>query len=297
MKKTFVKGIAMVMALAMLTACGGSDTSSTPNSSSSTGAVDAEITVVSREESSGTRGAFDEIMGIKVKNGDTETNQLFEEAVTVTSTDAVSAKVEVDPYAIGYTSLGSVNDSIKAVAVDGVAATADNIKNGSYSIARPFVLATTAEASPLAQDFLSFMTSKQGQALVADKGYIAENDAAEEYAASGLTGKITLSGSTSVEKVMEKAKEDYLALNPGVEIEITYSGSGAGIKDVTSGKVDIGMSSRALTAEEQNTLTGTVFARDGIAVIVNRDNAVSDLTAAQITSIFKGEIRNWSEVN
>ena len=256
-----------------------------------------EITVISREASSGTRGAFDELMKILVKTDAGTEDRLFPEAVMVSSTDEVSAKVEVDAYAIGYTSLGSVTEKVKAVAVDGVEATVDNVKAGTYKIARPFVLALpkTSE-NALAKDFLAFVTSKQGQEIISGNGYITVADEAAEYAAAGLSGKLTFSGSTSVEKVMEKLKEAYMALNPGMALELTYNGSSAGIKDVTEGKVDVGMSSRELKAAEAEALDPTVFAHDGIAVIVSIANEVSALTSEQITAIFTGELRTWDVV-
>lgn len=308
MKKVFSALLAAVLAVGLMAGC-SQNSSSTSNSGSSSGNSSStsssagsnfdtskEITVISREASSGTRGAFDELMNIVVKEGESTVDKLYAEAVLVNSTDEVSSKVEVDEFAIGYTSLGSVTDAVKAIGVDGVAATVENVKNGSYKIARPFVLATNSEASDLAKDFIAFVTSKQGQTVVADKGFITSVDDGAEYASSGLSGKLTLSGSTSVEKVIEKLKEEYIALNPDVTIEITYSGSGAGIKDVTEGKVDIGMSSRELKDSEKETLTGTQFALDGIAVVVNVENPLDELTSEQITAIFTGESRNWSDV-
>ncbi len=257
-----------------------------------------EITVISREASSGTRGAFDELMGILVKTDAGTEDRLFPEAVLVNSTDEVSAKVEVDAYAIGYTSLGSVTDKVKAVSVDSIEATVENVKSGAYKISRPFVLALpkTSE-NAIAKDFLTFVASKQGQEIVIGNGYIESVEEAPEYVAANLSGKLTFSGSTSVEKVMEKLKEAYTALNANVSIEITYNGSSAGIKDVTEGKVDVGMSSRELKAAETEVLDPTVFAHDGIAVVVNTANEVSALTSEQITAIFTGELRTWDAVD
>jgi len=257
----------------------------------------SEITVISREASSGTRGAFDELMKILVKTETGTEDHLFPEAVMVSSTDEVTAKVEVDTYAIGYTSLGAITDKVKAVSVDGIEANVENVKAGTYKIARPFVLALpkTSE-NAIAKDFLAYVASKQGQEIVIGNGYIEAVEAAPEYVAASLSGKLTFSGSTSVEKVMEKLKEAYMALNPNVAIEITYNGSSAGIKDVTEGKVDVGMSSRALKDTEAEVLVPTVFAHDGIAVIVNTANEVSALTSEQITAIFTGELRTWDAV-
>lgn len=268
-----------------------------------------EITVISREASSGTRGAFDEMMNIIVETEEGSEDRLFAEAVLVDSTDAVTSKVEVDPLAIGYTSLGAVIDTVKALPLNGVEPTVENVKNGTYSLARPFVLATqTGAEDELTADFINYVMSTDGQAIVAERGYVTATDdtattadgseavAATEYAASGLSGKITLSGSTSVENVIEALKEGYVALNPDVTIEITYSGSSAGIKDVTEGKVNIGMSSRALKEDELTALTPVTFAHDGIAVIVNAENPIEGITSEQVTAIYTGEVRTWDAV-
>lgn len=303
MKKILTAAV-LVMALSVsLTACGsksitGENSGTGENNSDTPTKITGQITVVSREASSGTRGAFDELMSIKVKEGDTEKDLLFAEAITASSTDEVTAKVEVDKNAIGYTSLGSVvgNSNVKMLVVDGVKATEENVKNGSYKISRPFVLATPKSGvSEIATDFIKFALSKTGQEIVTEKGFINESTGSE-YTPSGLKGKLVLSGSTSVEKVIEKLKEEYMGLNSGVEIEITYSGSGAGIKDVTEGKVDIGMSSRALKDTEKEKLTETVFAHDGIAVIVNSQNSVSQITSDKITKIYTGSVRTWDEI-
>lgn len=278
--------VVLTLAMAALTACG------TNNTDNNAGISGEEITVISREANSGTRGAFDELMNIVIEENGNTVDKLYEEAVLVDSTDAVASKVEVDECAIGYTSLGSVNEYVKAVSVDGVEATAENVKNGSYKISRPFVFAVTGNASDVAKDFIKFVTSKEGQAIVEEKGYISVGSA-ESYVASGISGKVTLSGSTSVEKVVEKLKEEYIKLNPDVNVEITYSGSSSGIKDVTADKVDIGMSSRALKDSEKEFLTETVFAHDGIAVIVNKANPVDGLTSDEINEIFTGVKREW----
>jgi len=250
-----------------------------------------EITVISREESSGTRGAFDELMNIT----DGKTNQLFREAVIVSSTDEAASKVEVDRWAIGYTSLGSVTNKIKALQIDGVVPNEANVKNGSYKIARPFVFGVkTGSTNQLANDFLKFVVSKQGQAVVARGGYITV-DAAGDYTPAKLTGKITLSGSTSVERVVQRLKEEYEKLNPGASLEINYNGSSAGIRDCLTDKSHIAMSSRALKDDEKAQLAGTTFALDGIAVIVNRQNTLNGMKAETVTKIFKGETRHWED--
>ncbi|MEG2571294.1 MAG: substrate-binding domain-containing protein, partial [Clostridia bacterium] len=223
-------------------------------------------------------------------------DKLFPEAIIVDSTDAVASKVEVDPAAIGYTSLGSVTDRVHAVQLDGVDATVENVINKSYKLSRPFLLATMGKGSPLAEDFIKYIMSADGQKIVEGTNLIKSPDASgAAYSSSGLAGKLTLSGSTSVEKVMEKLREEYLKLNPKAEVEITYSGSSAGIKDVLAEKVDIAMSSRALTADESAKLTAHDFAIDAIAVIVNPENSVKALKSEQVTAIFTGAARTWAD--
>ena len=253
-----------------------------------------EITVISREESSGTRGAFDELMNIT----DGKTNQLYPGAVIVSSTDEAASKVEVDRFAIGYTSLGSVTSKVKALSIDGVAPNEANVKNGSYKIARPFVLAEKSNAGQtIAADFKRFVVSKEGQEIVSKAGYITVDAGAPAYTApSGLSGKLTLSGSTSVERVVERLKEAYEKHNTNVKVEINYNGSSAGIRDCLSGRSDLAMSSRALKSDEKEQLTDKTFALDGIAIVVNQSNEKSNITAEAVTRIFKGEVRFWNDL-
>ena len=301
MKKLLSLATMVILAVSVLAGCGGNGDSSTGSTGSTTaaGSFDStkDITVISREASSGTRGAFDEIMGLIEKSGNSEVNKLFSEAVIASSTDEVPAKVEVDKYAIGYTSIGAVNDSVKALKVDGVEATEENVKNGTYKVSRPFIIASKGEASGIAADFIQYATSTQGQEIVKSLGFVTI-DGAKEYTApsTALSGKLTLSGSTSTEKVIEKLREEYVKLNPGVSIEVTYNGSGAGIKDAQEGKSQLALSSRELKDEEKAALTPTVFANDGIAVIVNKDNTTTEMTTEQIKKVFTGEVRTWDKV-
>ena len=287
-----------ILAVSVLAGCGGSGDSGT-GSGAAGGSFNSakEITVISREASSGTRGAFDELMGLIEKSGNSEVNKLFSEAVIASSTDEVPAKVEVDKYAIGYTSIGAVNDSVKALKVDGVEATEENVKNGTYKVSRPFIIASKGELGGIAADFIQYATSTQGQEIVKSLGFVTI-DGAKEYTApsTALSGKLTLSGSTSTEKVIEKLREEYVKLNPGVRSEVTYNGSGAGIKDAQEGKSQLALSSRELKDEEKAALTPTVFANDGIAVIVNKDNTTTEMTTDQIKKIFTGETRTWDKV-
>ncbi|MEG2939906.1 MAG: substrate-binding domain-containing protein, partial [Oscillospiraceae bacterium] len=286
-----LSAVAASMAALMLASCGAP--AATGGAAFDT---TAQVTVVSREANSGTRSAFDEMMKIVIKDGDKTTDKLFPEAIIVDSTDAVASKVEVDPAAIGYTSLGSVTDRVHAVQLDGVDATVANVINKSYKLSRPFLLATMGKGSPLAEDFIKYIMSADGQKIVEGTNLIKSPDASgAAYSSSGLAGKLTLSGSTSVEKVMEKLREEYLKLNPKAEVEITYSGSSAGIKDALAEKVDIAMSSRALTADESAKLTAHDFAIDAIAVIVNPENSVKALKSEQVTAIFTGAARTWAD--
>ena len=249
------------------------------------------ITVVSREDGSGTRGAFTELMGIE-KDG---TDRTYAKAEISNSTSVVISTVAGNKNAIGYISLGSLNDSVKAVKIDGVDATADNVKNGSYKISRPFIITTKDGISDLAADFIKFILSDDGQAIVSEK-YITVGGSGA-YTASGLSGKVTLAGSTSVSPLMDELAAAYKELNPDVVIEIQQSGSGAGIQSALEGVCDIGMSSRELKdSEKEAGLTPTVMALDGIAVIVNKDNRIGTLSSEQIQSIYIGETTSWADV-
>ena len=254
------------------------------------------ITVISREDGSGTRGAFVELTGVEGKdaNGEKIDNTTVE-AVIASKTDAVLTNVASDEKAIGYISMGSLNDTVKALKVDGAQATTENVKNGSYKIARPFNVATKADASEITNDFIKFMLSKQGQEIVAGD-YITIDDAAEEYTASGLSGKIVINGSSSVSPLMEEMIEAYKALNPGAEIELNTTDSTGGMNDAMSGVCDIGMASRELKESETAQLTGTTIAMDGIAVIVNNANPTEDMTVEQIKAVYTGEVTTWEEL-
>ena len=253
------------------------------------------ITVVSREEGSGTRGAFVELMGVKTDAGDMTT----ENAEIANSTSLVQSTVAGNAAAIGYISLGSYDASaVKALKVDGVDATVDNVKAGTYAVSRPFVICYKEEnLSDLGRDFIGFIMSADGQAILAGKGYIAMDEGAAAYSAAGLTGNLSLDGSTSVGPVMEKLAEAYMGINEGVTIDIQQTGSGTGITSTIEGSCEIGMSSRELKSEELEAgLTPVVIALDGIAVIVNPGNKVDGLTSEQIRQIFTGEVTDWNQL-
>ena len=256
-------------------------------------AAEGTITVMSREDGSGTRGAFVELTGVEQDDVDMTTV----DAVITNSTAVMLTSVAGDPAAIGYVSMGSLNETVKAVSVDGNAATVEGIKDGSYTLSRPFVVTTFGEVGEIAQDFLNYIMSAEGQAVISEEGYIAIDDAAEAYTAAGVSGEITVGGSSSVTPVMEKLAEAYMALNPDVTVVVQQSDSTTGVTGTIEGTVDLGMASRALKAEEEEQgVVGTTIAMDGIAVIVNLENDTENLTTEQIMNIYTGAITDWSEL-
>lgn len=258
--------------------------------------TDRAISVVSREDGSGTRGAFIELFKVEVKGEDgTKKDMTTKEAVIVNKTDIMMTNIANDEYAIGYISLGSLNDTVKALRIDGITADAENVKNGTYKISRPFNIATKGEATGLAKDFIDFILSSDGQAVVA-KSYIAINDNAAPYAGDKPSGKITVAGSSSVTPIMEKLKEAYIVINPNATIEIQMSDSTAGMTGAIDGTCDIGMASRELKDSEKETLTSIEIALDGIAVIVNNKNSAVNMTSEDVRKIFTGEVEKWNEV-
>lgn len=256
-----------------------------------------EISVTSREEGSGTRGAFIELFEIEQKDANGEkVDHTTEEANITNSTSVMMTTVAGNLYAIGYISLGSLNDSVKAVKIDGAEATAENIVTGTYKVSRPFNIATKGDVSEVTQDFIDFIMSADGQKIVEENGYIAVSDNAA-YSGSKPAGKVVAAGSSSVTPVMEKLKEAYLAVNPNAEIEVQQSDSTTGMTSAIDGICDIGMASRAVkTSELDAGLTALVIAKDGIAIIVNNDSPVEELTSEQVKEIFTGEVTEWSEV-
>lgn len=256
------------------------------------GSQNEKITVVSREDGSGTRSAFSELMGVVKDDKDNTTDT----AEVTNSTSVMLTTVAGNKAAIGYVSLGSLNDTVKAVKVDGVEATAENVKAGKYAVSRPFNIVTGKDLTPLAQDFISYILSTDGQAVVDEKGYISVTQG-EAYKASGQTGTLTIAGSTSVAPLMEVLADKYMALNSGVKIEIQQSGSSAGITSAVEGVCQIGMASRELKdSETAKGVTAIKIAMDGIAVIVNKDNSFSELTSDQIRKIYTGETTQWSDL-
>lgn len=294
-----------ILAFSTLTGCGNDSTSASGNSDSAAGTesssesfdAENEIGVITREDGSGTRGAFIELFGIEEKNEAGENIDNTTDAAAVTnSTSVMMTTVAGDLYSIGYISLGSMNDTVKAIQIDGTDATVENIKDGTYKIARPFNIATKEGLSETAQDFIDFIMSADGQTVIEENGYISAAEA-EPYGGKMDSGKIVVAGSSSVTPVMEKLKEAYLEKNPDVEIEIQQSDSSTGMSDTIDGTCDIGMASRDLKdSETEKGLTATVIAMDGITVIVNNDSPVEGLTSEQVKNIFTGDAVIWNDV-
>ena len=290
MKKVFAVALAMTVAVGMLAGCGSND-------SAQGAAADGAITVVSREDGSGTRGAFIELFGIEEKNDAGEKIDNTTDTAEITNSTAVMmTTVAGNDNAIGYVSLGSLNDSVKALSIDGVEASAENIKNGTYAVARPFNIATGKEVSEVTQDFINFILSKEGQAVVTDNKYIAVDDNAAAFTSDGSSGQIAVGGSSSVSPVMEKLIEAYKAVNPNASIDLQTSDSTSGMTGTMDGTFAIGMASRELKDDEAAQLTGTAIALDGIAVVVNPANTIDDLSMDQIKGIYVGDITDWGDL-
>lgn len=254
------------------------------------------INVLSREEGSGTRGAFIELFGIEKKDANgKKVDYTTDEAAVTNSTAVMLTSVASDKYAIGYVSLGSLNKTVKAVKIDGADATVENIKNGSYKISRPFNIAVKENLSAAAKDFENFILSSEGQAIIEKNKYIKVEDKGA-FKGANVSGKVVVSGSSSVSPVMEKLIEAYKAVNPNVSVELQTSDSTTGVTNAINGICDIGMASRGLKdSEKAKGIKEITIAIDGIAVIVNNDNKVSDLTKDNIEKIFTGESTKWSE--
>ena len=287
-KLTFVSAIAGIVVLAIIAAC--RDDSNSKKLSFDT---NREITVITREAGSGTRDAFTELVGILVKQNGKKKDNTTVEALTIDGTQGVISTVAGNEYAIGYISLGSMNNSVKALKIDGVSPDKLNVKRGTYPIARPFNVATKSQISEIAQDFLDFIMSADGQSIVDANGYVSVVEG-KVYESKNLKGKIVIAGSSSVSPVMEKLKEGYLQKNPGVEIEIQTNDSSSGMLAAKEGTCDIGMASRDLKSSEKDVLNSLTIARDGIAVIVNSKNPQDNLNKETLRQIYTGLIRDWN---
>ena len=274
----------------------GSSDSSSADSKSSDWDSSNDITIVSREDGSGTRGAFIELFGIEEKKDGEKVDMTTDDAQITNSTSVMLTTVAGDDYAIGYVSLGSLNDTVKALKIGGEEATEQNIKDGKYKICRPFNIATKKGAdNEVAKDFIAYIMSKEGQQVISDNGYIGD-DSAEAYAGSKPSGKAVVGGSSSVSPVMEKLIEAYKKVNTGAEIELQTTDSTTGMTSAIDGSYDIGMASRELQDEEKDKLDSQVIATDGIAVIVNKNNTTDELSSDQVKTIYTGDATTWDEV-
>lgn len=292
--KKLSKLVLSLGAVAFLAACDSAATGDDAGGAEASGTIN----VVSREDGSGTRGAFTEITGVLAEdaNGE-EVDNTYSEAVIQNGTEGVLSTVAQDVNAIGYVSVGSLNDTVKAVQVDGVAPTTEAIQAGDFPIARNFNIAWQGDLEEVAQDFVNFIHSAEGQAVAVEEGYVeAVADAPAYDGAEGLSGTISVVGSTSVSPLMEVMAEKYNEVQSGVQIDITSNGSSAGMTAAIEGTADIGMASRELKDEEKAELNFEPIAVDGIAVVVNNGNSVEDLTLEQVRQIFAGEITAWEDV-
>lgn len=306
LKKCAVTMISMVCTVGMLMGCGAQNGTQNPagaNNASNSGVAAAdtklgEITVVSREDGSGTRGAFIELLGIEQKDASgKKVDHTTDEAQITNSTEVMMTTVAGSKATIGYTSLGSLNESVKALKVDGKEATAANVKNGTYTVSRPFNIATKGEVSDVAKDFISYIMSAEGQKIVEDKGYISQGNQGAFKSNNSPKGKVVVAGSSSVTPVMEKLSEGYMKVNKDAVIEIQQSDSSTGMTAAISGTCDIGMASRALKDSETGAgLKSQTIAIDGIAVIVNKQNPLDNITKDQVKDIFMGNVTDWSNV-
>ncbi len=291
------KAAAILMAATLVMgAFAGCGSSSDDGGDAATGAT-GEITVNTREDGSGTRGAFTELFGIIEEVDGEEVDMTTQGAKVTNSTSVMMQTVAEDVNSIGYISLGSLDESVTAVKIDGVEATAENVANGTYKVSRPFNIATKEGLSDAAQDFVNYIMSAEGQQVIEDEGYIKADDAAAAFTSNGASGSVTVAGSSSVTPVMEKLVEAYQAVNPNVTIEVQESDSTTGMQNAIDGLCDIGMASRDLKDSETGAgLTGTVIAQDGIAVIVNNDSGITELTSDQVKQVYLGEITQWEDL-
>lgn len=294
--KSLSKLVLSLGAVGVLAAC---DPAATGEEGTADGSgVAGEIIVVSREDGSGTRGAFTEITGVLAEdeNGE-EVDETYIEAVIQNGTEGVLSTVAGDSSAIGYVSLGSLNDTVRGLPIDGVEPTNKTVQDGSFPIARNFNIAWGGDIEAVAQDFIDYILSAEGQEIAAEEGYVEFVSEAAAYAGDGSqSGSISVVGSTSVTPLMEVLVEEYTALNPDVKIDVTSNGSSAGMTAAMDGTADIGMASRELKEEEAAELESTAIAVDGIAVIVNKENEIENLTLDQVRQIFTGEVTEWEEV-
>jgi len=288
--KSSVKWLSLFSGSLLLAACGNEGEESTASAFEDT----SDIHVITREDGSGTRGAFVEIAGVVDENEDDNTTAT---ATVQNSTSGVMQAIAGDVHSLGYISLGSLDESVKGLAVDGVEPTPETVASGEYQVARNFNIAYGDDLNEAAQDFYAFMFSDEAQEIVEEQGYVPVEAETSEFESKEVSGDINIVGSTSVEPLMQVFAEAYKEHNPNVTINITAPGSGAGITAVIDGSADIGMASRELDEEETAQVGGVdAIAIDGIAMIVHNDNPLEDITLEQIQSIYLGDTTTWDEV-
>jgi phosphate transport system substrate-binding protein len=255
------------------------------------------MTLISREDGSGTRGAFIELFGIQGKNAAGEPFDYTVDTADITnSTSVMITSVAQNSQAMGYISLGSLGLTVKPLRINGAEPSAANILNGTYPVFRPFNIVIKEDISPAAQDFIDFILSPEGQRIVTENRYIAV-PSKSAYEGTHKTGRIVVAGSSSVTPVMEKLKESYLKLNPAVLIEIQQSDSTTGVTNTVEGICDIGMVSRGLKESElAKGITPLTIAQDGIVMIVNHENPITAMTIEQVRRIYTGAFTVWSEI-
>ena len=297
--KKFITVVAMTAMVGTLAVgCGKSDSKDNSSDKKSESSWDSsnDITILSREDGSGTRGAFIELFGIEEEKNGEKVDMTTDEAQITNSTSVMMTTVGGDDYSIGYVSLGSLDDSVKALKIDGAEATAENIKAGKYKVSRPFIIAVKKDMkNEVAKDFINYVMSEEGQKIVSDNGYIPV-DGAKPYSGKEVSGKVVVGGSSSVSPVMEKLIEGYKAVNSKANVELQTTDSTTGMTSTIDGSYDIGMASRDLKDDEAAKLQNTVIATDGIAVIVNKNNTTDELSADQVKSIYTGDATTWDEV-
>ena len=290
MKKIIIGVLSMVLLMSLLTGC-------RTNGDVAENSANKPINVITREQGSGTRGAFVELFGIEEKNADgTKKDLIMKDAGIENNTNAILSTIQNDAYAIGYISMGSMNDTVKAVKIDGADATTANVKSGTYKVSRPFNIVVKDETNEIANDFIDYILSKEGQAIAAKK-YIAVNDNALPYSGNKPSGSITVGGSSSVAPLMEELIEGYKILNTGATIQLQITDSTTGVNSTIEGAYTIGMVSRELKDSEKENLKELQIALDGIAVIINKNNTVTDLSKENVKKIYVGDIETWAELN
>ena len=296
--KKFITVVAMTAMVGTLAVgCGKSDSKDNSSDKKSESSWDSsnDITILSREDGSGTRGAFIELFGIEEEKNGEKVDMTTDEAQITNSTSVMMTTVAGDDYSIGYVSLGSLDDSVKALKIDGAEATAENIKAGKYKVSRPFNIAVKKDMkNEVAKDFINYVMSEEGQKIVSDNGYIPV-DGAKPYSGKEVSGKVVVGGSSSVSPVMEKLIEGYKAVNSKANVELQTTDSTTGMTSTIDGSYDIGMASRDLKDDEAAKLQNTVIATDGIAVIVNKNNTTDELSADQVKSIYTGDATTWDD--